>query len=162
LLVRQHPDDPQIASRAILAYLAMSDVTNALQLVEERLAKSPDDVPSLNAKAMILMQSGQAAAALILLDHVLALTNLPAVHVNRAFALIATQDFVQAKRELNELENSGTAAGWVDFGLAQVAEHGYDTNSARHYLQLCLSNTPTGAPLWEQANARLRMLETAK
>lgn len=162
-LMRQHPGDPQIAaSRVLLGFLDLNDVTNALQLVEERLAKSPDDVPSLYAKAMILMQSGRAAAALVVLDHVLTLTNLPVVRVKRAFVLIATQNFIQARSELNALQNSGTEAGWVDFGLALVAGHDYDTNSARHYLQLCLSNTPTGTPLWVQANASLRRLEPAK
>ena len=161
--MRQHPGDPQIAaSRVLLGFLDLNDVTNALQLVEERLAKSPDDVPSLYAKAMILMQSGRAAAALVVLDHVLTLTNLPVVRVKRAFVLIATQNFIQARSELNALQNSGTEAGWVDFGLALVAGHDYDTNSARHYLQLCLSNTPTGTPLWVQANASLRRLEPAK
>jgi len=158
-LVKQHPDDPQIASRVISAYLAMSDVTNALQLVEARLARSPDDVPILNAKAMILMQSGHAPAALPVLDHILALTNQPAARINRAFALIATRDFARAGSELNELEQDGNASDMVDFGLALVAAHGFDTNSARHYLQLCLSNTPAGGQLWQQANTRLRMLE---
>lgn len=161
-LVRQHPDDPQIAGRVMLAYLAFSDVTNALELIEERLAKSPNDVPALNDKAMILIQSGQSAAALPVLDHVLTLTNLPAARINRAFARIAMKDFAQAKTELNELQKSGESQGMVDFGLAVVAGHDYETNSARHYLQLCLSNTPAGGPLWQQANARLRVLEPPK
>jgi len=161
-LVRQHPDDPQIASRVMLAYLAMSDVTNALQLVEDRLAKSPNDVPSLDAKAMILMQSGQAVAALPVLDHVLTITNQPSARVNRAFAHIAAQDFARARTELNELEKSDDYRGMVDFGFALVATHEYDTNSTRHYLQVCLSNTPAGGPLWQQANARLQILESAK
>ena len=160
--MRQHPDDPQIAGRVMLAYLAMSDTTNALQLADHLLAKSPDDLPNLNAKAMILMQSGQAAAALPVLDHVLALTNQPSARVNRAFARIAAQDFDRAGSELHELENSGPATGLVEFGLALVAGHDSDTNSARHHLQLCLSNTPPGTPLWQQASARLRWLAPVK
>ena len=161
-VVRQHPNDQQIAGHVILAYLAFGDVTNALQLVEERLAKSPDDVTALNDQAMILIQSGQDAAALPVLDHVLTLTNEPVARVNRAFARIATHDFARAKTELNELENSGAADGLVDFGLALVAAHESDTNSARHYLQLCLSNTPAGKPLWQRATARLRQFDPPK
>lgn len=161
-LMRQHPDDPQIASRVMQAYLAMSDVTNALQLVDHLLAQSPDDVPNLNVKAMILMQSGQAAAALPVLDHVLTLTNQPSARVNRAFARIAAQDFAQAASELNELENSGPATGLVEFGLALVAGHGFDTNSARYHLQRCLGVTPVGTPLWQQASNSLRMFGPPK
>jgi predicted Zn-dependent protease len=161
-LLRQHPDDAHIASRVVAAYLAFDDVTNALRLVEARLAKSPDDVPALNDKAMVLMHSGQSAAALPVLDHVLALTNQPAAHRSRAFARMATQDFAQAKAELDELENSGPPDGMVDYGLALVAGHGSETNSARHYFQLCLSNTPAGGALWQQAKAGLRTLEPAK
>jgi len=161
-VVRRHPDDPQIASRVMLAYLAFSDVTNALQLVEERLAKSPDDVAALNDQAMILLQSGQAAAALPVLDHVLTLTNQPAAHISRAFARIATQDFARAKTELNEAAQTRPADGLVDFGLALVAGHDGDTNSARHYLQLCLSNTPAKGPLWQQAAAQLRQFDSPK
>jgi len=160
-VVRQHPGDQQIASRVMLAYLAFRDFTNALQLVEERLAKVPDDVPALNDQAMVLMQSGQDAAALPVLDHVLTLTNQPAARISRAFARIATHDFARAKTELNELESSGAADGRVEFGLALVAGQGDDTNSARHYLQLCLSNTPAGGPLWQRASARLRQLNSA-
>ncbi|MEI8291092.1 MAG: hypothetical protein WCH99_16625 [Verrucomicrobiota bacterium] len=158
----QQPEDSQIARRVTLAYLALADATNALQLVEEQLAKSPDDIPSLHTKAMILMQSGRIAAALPVLDRVLTLTNLPAARLNRAFARIATEDFARAASDLNQLKDAGPTAGLVDFGLALVAGHKFDTNSARYYLQLCLSNTPPGAPLWEQANAHLRKLQAVK
>jgi tetratricopeptide (TPR) repeat protein len=162
-LSKQHPDDPQIAGRVVAAYLALSDVTNALQVVEARLAKAPDDVPSLKAKAMILLQSGQAAAALPLLEHVLAITNQPGTQIEHAFARIANHDFVSAESEFKVLEKNGVAPGMVDYGLALVAEHVADTNLARNYFQLCLSNTPAGAPLQQQAIARLLMLKaTAK
>ena len=110
---------------------------------------------------MILMQTGQPAAALPVLDHVLTLTNDPAARLKRAFAHIDTQDFTSAKSDLDELEKSDPASGMVEFGLALVAAYSRDTNSARHYLQLCLSNTPAGAPLWQQAKVRLQRLEAA-
>ncbi|MGA3284992.1 MAG: DUF2723 domain-containing protein, partial [Verrucomicrobiota bacterium] len=75
-VLQQHPDDAQIADGVISAYLAFGDFTNALQLVNAKLAKSPDDVASLNIQAAILIQSGNAAAAIPVLDHMLTLTNL--------------------------------------------------------------------------------------
>lgn len=158
-VVKEHPDDPQIANRVVAAYLAFGDLTNAMQLIERRLANAPDDVASLNSKGMILLQSGQAAEAVPIWDHVLTLTNLPAARINRAFARMALQDFDSAKSELLALEQTGSSGGMADWGLAMVAEHAFDTNSARHYLQCCLTNTPTGGALWRQASARLRGLE---
>ncbi|MGA3268436.1 MAG: DUF2723 domain-containing protein [Verrucomicrobiota bacterium] len=160
-VLQQHRNDPEFANRVLYSYLALGEFTNALELAEERLAKSPDDVRSLNAKAFILKQSGQAAEALPILDHILALTNEPSVRLARAFARIDTKDFASARSDLEELGKSGQASEMVDFGLALVAEHGHDTNSARHYLQLCLSNTPAGTPLWRQAHVRLQLLEPA-
>ena len=158
----EHPDDPQVVSRAVSAYLDLGDLPDAWLLAEARLAKSPDDVPSLNAKARILRQTSQPSEAIPLLDHVLALTNDPVARLERAFARIDTQDFASAKSDLDELEKSEPASGMMDYGLALVAAQGNDTNSARHYFQVCLSNTPAGGPLWQQASARLQTLEPVK
>jgi tetratricopeptide (TPR) repeat protein len=161
-VVRLHPDDPQVANRVAGAYIAMGDLTNAMQLIEGQLTKTPEDVSSLNSKAMILMEWGQPGAALPILDHILTLTNLPAIRMNRVFAHIALRDFASAKSELKALEPpDGHGSDMVAWGLAVVAEHEFDTNAARHYLQLCLSNAPPGGALWQQAVTRLRSLEPA-
>jgi len=161
-VVAQHPNDPQIVSRVLAAYAALGDVTNALRLADAQLAKSPDDIISLNNKAMLLMQSGRSAEAITILDHALMLTNQPGVRMNRAFAHLAAKDFAAAESDLRELEKNGNASPMVNFGLATVAEHSHDTNQAVRYLWLCLTNTPAGSPLWQQANARLQTLDPAK
>jgi predicted Zn-dependent protease len=159
-VLKAHPDDPQVVKRVLAAYLAFNDITNALQLVDERLAKSPDDVSSMNAKAVILVQTGHAAEALPLLDHALTLTNQVAARINRAYARLETKDFAGAKSDLTELVTNGNDSGMVEFGLALVAEHGQDTNTARQYLGQCLSNTPASDALWKQAYAHWQRLAT--
>jgi tetratricopeptide (TPR) repeat protein len=158
-VLQQHPDDAQIADGVISAYLAFGDFTNALQLVNAKLAKSPDDVASLNIQAAILIQSGNAAAAIPVLDHMLTLTNLPEIRLTRAIAWLACQDFAAAEADYRELEKSGVELGSVSYGLAAIAEHRHDTNQAAHYLRLCLSNAPPGTVLWHKASARLQALE---
>jgi len=160
-VVKRHPDDPQIAQHVVSAFIQFNDPTDAGPLVDARLARAPNDVPSMNDKAIILVKSGQAAAALPYLDHALALTNDPASRLNRAWARIENRDFIPAKRDLALLQKSGYEAGDVNYELAVVAEHDSNTKLVRHYLQLCLSNTPAGAPLWQQANAKLRTLPPA-
>ena len=141
------------------AFLALGDVTNALRLVEAQLTKTPDDPASLNSQAAILVQCGRAAEALPILDHVLALTNLPLARINRAFLRLDRKDFAMAERDLRELEKAGTAPGLVNFGLAVLAEQRQDTNQAVRLLRLCLTNAATGTPLWRQASSRLQTLE---
>ncbi len=160
-VVEQHPDDPQINSRVLAAYLAFGDLTNALRLANERLTKTPDDIAALNDKAFVLMQSGRGAEAVPLLDHALALTNQPLARLNRAFAYIAKEDFTLAESDLHELEKDTNTLPMVNFGFASIAQHNHDTNQAVHYLRLCLTNSPVGTPLWQQASARLRQLESA-
>jgi tetratricopeptide (TPR) repeat protein len=157
-VLQQHPDDAQIVNRVVGAYLAFGDFTNALQLVNAQLSKSPDDVPGLNLQAAILIQTGRVAAALPVLDHVLTLTNLPMARLNRAIARLACQDFAAAESDYHELEKSGTETGLVCYGLATIAEHRHDTNQAANYLRLCLTNAPTGSLIWREASTRLRML----
>ncbi len=157
-VLQQHPDDAQIANRVVAAYLAFGDFTNALQIIGTHLSKSPDDVPSLNLQAAILMQSGNAAAAIPVLDHVLTLTNLPESRLLRAVARLACQDFTAAETDYQELQKSGVAAGPVYYGLAVIAERRHETNQAMNYLRLCLTNTPPGTLLWREAGAGLQRL----
>ena len=158
-VLQQHPDDMQIVYGVIGAYLAFGDFTNALQLVNTNLARSPDDVASLNIQAAILIQSGDAAAAIPVLDHILTLTNLPEARLTRAIARLACKDFEAAETDFRVLEKSGKDPGRVGYGLAAIAEQRHDTNQAAHYLRLCLTNTPPGTILWDKASARLRTLE---
>ena len=158
-VVAEHPDDPQIANRVLGAYMAFGDLTNALRLADAQLARMPDDITSLNNKAVILAQVGRPDEAVKVLDRLLTLTNQVSARINRALANIANEDFAPAESDLQEAEKEGDGSVVVNFGFALVAQHNHDTNQAIHYLELCLTNSPVGSPLWQQASVHLRMLE---
>ncbi len=160
-LAETYPDDAEITARVVTAYAALGDLTSALQLADEQLAKKPDDTTTMNNKAMILVQAGRSGEAVPLLDHVLTLTNLPSARVNRALACIASTNYDKAESDLRELENEGNGSPVVNFGFALVAQQRHDTNQALHYLQLCVTNVPAGSPLWQEANAHIQMLKPA-
>jgi tetratricopeptide (TPR) repeat protein len=160
-VVAEHPEDAEVRDRVLGAYVAIGDFTNALRLLETQLAKTPDDVPALNSKAIILVQAGRAAEALPIFDQVLSLTNLLTARINRAYARLNVNDFAAAERDFSELENTSNAVGMASFGLAEVAEHRQDTNQAVIFLRRCLTNTPAGSPLWRQASAQLQTIEPA-
>ncbi len=157
-VLQQHPDDVQIANNVISAYVAFGDYTNALQILNTQLSKSPDDIRDLNNQAAILIASGNVTAAIPVLNHVLSLTNLPTARLNRANARLASEDYADAESDYRELENSQTELDRASYGLALIAEHRRDTNQAKQYLQLCLTNTTAGSLLWRQASARLQSL----
>jgi predicted Zn-dependent protease len=158
-IIKQYPNDPQVASRVLAAYLSFGDFTNALRLANDQVAKAPDDPTSQDNKAMVLLQSGQFDQAITILDHILTETNLPSVRINRAFAHLSKNDFNLAESDLRVMEKDDNVYPMVDLGLAVVAEHGHDTNLATHYLRLCMTNAPAGSPIWQQANFKLRTLE---
>jgi tetratricopeptide (TPR) repeat protein len=158
-VLKQHPDDGPIAHRIAGAYLAVRDYTNALRVVDAQLQKTPDDLTSLNLQAAILFQSGRATSAIPVLDHVLTMTNLPEVRLNRALSLLASGDLAVAEREYLDLDKARVMPGPVNYGLAEIAAQRHDTNQTVHYLQICLTNAPPGSPLWRQINDRLQKLQ---
>lgn len=158
-VAKQYPDDPQVVSRVLAAYMSFGDFTNALRLADDQVARNPDDATSLDNKAMVLLQSGQTAEAITIYGHILTETNLPWVRVNRAFAYLTRTNFDLAENDLRELEKDDNVFPMVDFGLATVAEHKQDTNQVAHYLRLCMTNAPAGSAIWQQASAKLRALD---
>ena len=159
-VLRQHPDDDPIANQVISLYLSYGDFTNPVRLLQARLAKAPDNPTNLVLLADVLILAGQTAACLPVLDHILALTNLPDIRLERALArLTAQEDFAAAEADIQVLEMMGNQAGRAGYGRAMVAEHRHDTNQAARYLRICLTNTPPGAVLWLNARARLQALE---
>jgi tetratricopeptide (TPR) repeat protein len=157
-VVKRHPDEPQIATSVAGAFLDLNDPADAGPLIDGRLATAPEDVQALNIKAIVLIRSEHAAEAIPYLDHALALTNDPVLRLNRAMAHIASRNFGPARSDLADLQQRGFATGPVTYQLALLAEHDADTNAAVHYLQLCLSNSPAGGPLWQTAQAHWRQL----
>jgi tetratricopeptide (TPR) repeat protein len=158
-VLQQHPDDGPIANRIAGAYLALRDYTNALRVVDATLAKTPDDLISLNLQAAILFQSGQATSAIPVLDHVLTLTNLPEARLNRAMSLLVSGQLAAAERDYLVLEKVGVLTGPVNYGLAEIAAQRQDTNQMVKYLKICQTNAAPRSPMWQQINARLKMLE---
>jgi predicted Zn-dependent protease len=159
-VLEQHPDEGPVANSIAGAYLALRDYTNALRVVGDQLAKTPEDVTSLKLQAAILFQSGRAASAIPVLDHLLTLTNLPEVRLNRALSLLASGDLPAAERDYLELEKAGVLPGPVNYGLAEIAAQRHDTNQMLERLAICQTNVAPGSPLWRQIDARLQPLQS--
>ena len=158
-ILQQHPDDTPTVNRVFKAYLDFGDLTNALQLVAGRLAREPDNLAALNNQAAILIQLNQAAAAIPVLNHALALTNSPAIRLNRAIAYLQSRNLPAAEADYRQLENSPVDVFSVHYGLAKIAEQRHDTNQAIDQFAICLSNAPPGTAKWEEIRAQWEALK---
>ena len=158
-LLEKSPNDLATAELVFKAYLSFGDLTNALELATEKLAKEPDNFIALNNRAAILLQMNRAAEAVPILNHALLLTNLPQLRVNRAIAYFQSSNLPAAEAEYLALLNEPADVFSVHFGLAAIAEQRHDTNVAIHHYTICLSNAPAGTAKWEQTRAHLAALK---
>ncbi len=160
-VLQQYPEAPAVANGVMNAYWGLGDFTNALRIITTQLARSPDNVTNLNNQAALLIQSGNPAAAIPVLDHLLRLADLPSARLNRAIACLAAKDFTAAEKDYRELETARIAPAQVGYGLATIADHRHDTNQIRHYLEICLTNSYPGTLLWLEASNHLQILRVA-
>jgi tetratricopeptide (TPR) repeat protein len=161
-LQARYPENLAVAEKIFRAYLALDDTTNAFRLVDARLKKNPDDVAALNNRAALLVETHRAAEALPVLEHALALTNAPAIFLNRAIAETQTGNLTAAENDYAELKNAAVDQFSVHFGLAEIAGRRQETNTSIRELECCLTNTPAGSLKWQQASARLETLKNQK
>jgi tetratricopeptide (TPR) repeat protein len=157
-ILQQHPNDTPTANLVFKTYLVFGDLTNALQLVAGQLATEPDNIAALNNQATILIQMNQAAAAIPILNRALAITNSPAIRLNRAIGYFLSTNLPAAEADYHQLENLPVDIFSVHYGLAEIAEQRHDTNLAIHHFAICLSNVPPGTIKWEEARRQLEAL----
>ena len=160
-LLAAHPDNIPLAETVFKAFLAFGDATNALAMTDTQLAKNPDNISALNNRAALLIQSHRADESVPILDHALALTNLPSIRLNRAIALLQLEKFAAAQKDYRLLTNAVVDQFSVHFGLAQIDEKHGATNAAIGHLEICLTNAPPGSVKWQQAGARLDALKNS-
>ena len=166
-VLHDNPDDPVVWETVFQVYLSRAylfsgSATNALRLLDRMLTKEPDNLAALNNKAAVLLQLQRAPEAIPILNRALALTNLPAIKLNRALALLQAQDLPAAAAAYQELQTAAVDQFTVHYGLSQIAEQRHDTNAAIHHLEFCLTNAPAGGAKWQEVSARLAALGKTK
>ena len=158
-VLQKNPDQPTILETVFKSYLAFGYATNALTLLDRLLAKNPDNISALNNKAAVLVQMQRAAEAIPILNHAIALTNLPSMRLNRAIALFQVTDLAAAEAEYQGLQTEPVDKYSVQFGLAQIAEARHDTNAAVNFYASCLTNIVPQSARWLDAKVRMKALK---
>ncbi|HEX4348841.1 MAG TPA: tetratricopeptide repeat protein [Verrucomicrobiae bacterium] len=158
--VQRHPHDPAALNQISTAYYSFGDFTSARQLADRILEQQPDDISALLMQSSVLLQTRRADLAIPVLNHVLSLTNSASVKLIRAIAYVETRNYAAAGADYHDLEQMPPSAFQADYGLAQIAELQHDTNTAVHYLKLCLTNAPPDTAQSRKVRERLDALQS--
>ncbi len=141
-IVTDHPQDPRVLNTVIEMYEQAGELTNALLLVQDRIVQSPQDVSLLTREVGLLQKTGQYARALQTIDHLLTLTNLDTLQLDRAADRMLTGDLAGAEAAYRQLLNTPVEAWRSYYGLAQIALLRKDTAGAKQFLETCYDKIP--------------------
>ena len=141
-LVRQRPDDVNLLAAVAEGYAAAGQLTNALLLVSDRLVKTPEDLRLLTSQAALQQKMGRYADAVQTLNHVLALTNLPSLQLERASDRVVVGDLAGAEADYRILIDVMSDSWRPNFGLALVAMARHDSVEAINQFQIALTKAP--------------------
>jgi tetratricopeptide (TPR) repeat protein len=158
-LAAAHPDSVPVAEAVFKASLFFGDTTNAFATLDAQLAKNPSSIPALNNRAALLVQTRRAADALPVLEHALAITNMPSIRLNHAIAETQLQNWIAAENDYQQLTNSAADQFIVHLGLGEIALTRRDTNAAINHLETALTHAPPGSAKWQEVGARLEALK---
>jgi tetratricopeptide (TPR) repeat protein len=143
--LKQHPDDQELLSTAVLVYMNHAYYTNALPLLEQQLSTHPDDLVLLMQKGVANLQSDHFDEAIQALNRVMTLeTNLSDTHItalrNRAIAYLRANRLEEAKKDYETLQRLYPTDRRMNYGLGEIAYKQRDTNAALRNYNLYLTN----------------------
>ena len=161
-VLKAHPDDTHIADLILRAYLASGNYTNALKIVNWQVANNPNDIAGLVNQGGIYARLGEFTNALSILDHALALSDVPATRIARAIARTEAGQYSAAEADFLELKKTGTNNLAVYYGLAEIARCKYDNQAAIEYFERCLAELPPEDSQRDRISDRIKALKLAR
>jgi tetratricopeptide (TPR) repeat protein len=144
--IARHPNDDMLQTIAARAFFMGGLYTNALRVIEHRLAQTPDDPQWLFGEGFANLQLGRYGQAITAMTRVMEVsTNNPTARFNRALAYLKNDQLDRARADYAELQNTYTNSIQIAYGLAEVAWRQHNTNEAVRNYQLYLANAPTNS-----------------
>jgi tetratricopeptide (TPR) repeat protein len=142
--VVRHPDDNELLAGTVQAYLARGLFTNALEIIDQKLRRTPDDPAWLFSKGFASMQIKAYDDAVTALTRVLSLqsTNNGA-RFDRAITYLNSDQLDAARADYLTLQQSFTNSFAIAYGLGEIAWRKHETNEAVRNYQVYLANANT-------------------
>jgi tetratricopeptide (TPR) repeat protein len=157
--VNHHPDDTALLTAATQAYVSQGLWTNALRVINVKLALTPDDPTWLFGQGFALIQLKQYPAAIASLTRTLELqTNNYDALFKRAVVYLDTGDLPAARSDYLRLQQANPKSFQVAYGLGEIAWRQRDTNVAVQYYSVYLDNAPTNSAEFKLIRERFARL----
>jgi tetratricopeptide (TPR) repeat protein len=158
--IARHPENDTLATAAAQACLTHGLYTNALHIIDGRLARIPDDPTWLFGRGYASIQAGDFAAAAQAMTRVLEIqTNNSAARFNRALAYYRTEKLDAARADYAQLQSIYTNSFQVAFGLGEIAWQQKDNPEALRNYQIYLANAPTNSLEFSNVVERVKTLK---
>jgi tetratricopeptide (TPR) repeat protein len=160
LEISRHPTNTTLLTTATRVYFMSGLYTNALRIIDRRLAQTPDDPQWLFGQGFANLQIGNYDQAITALTRVMELTtNNPTARFNRALAYLKNDQLDLARADYVQLQSTYTNSFQVAYGLGEIAWRQHHTNEAVKNFQLYLATAPTNAVELKTIRARLNQLQ---
>jgi tetratricopeptide (TPR) repeat protein len=166
----RHPDDTKILDVLSQVYVLQHRYQQAVAVIDQHLRLSPDNIPVLLGKGVVLMQAGQYQDALTPLTRVLTLapTNSEpyvAALLDRAIVNLQNNQLDASRRDYNEFLNRVPRSYRAYYGLGEIAyrkkEKAKAIEAYRNYLKYVPSpTTPEQAKERKEVSDNLKELQT--
>ncbi len=160
LEITRHPDNNDLLTAAVQAFVMRGLFTNALAVIDGRLKLAPDDPTWLFGKGYICMQLHAYDDAAPAFTRVLIIqTNNTAARFNRALAYFDSGKLDDARADYQQLQQTLTNSFPVAYGLGEIAWRKHETNEAIRNYKIYLANVSTNTAEATNVILRLRELE---
>ena len=160
LEVSRHPEDVNLLTSTVQAFFMHGLYTNALHVINRRLAQTPDDPQWLFGQGYANLQIANYNRAITAFTRVINIsTNDPTARFNRALAYLQNDQLDLARADYATLQTDYTNSFQIAFGLAEVAWRQHRTNDAVDNYKLYLANAPTNSSEFKTVHERLNQLQ---
>ena len=154
--ISRHPDNDVLLTTTVQALLMHHLYTNALQVIDRKLARSPDEPAWIYGKGFASVQIGAYHDAVVAFTHLLQIqSNNPDALFNRGYAYFQTGKLDEAREDFSRLQAAHTNNYQVAYGLGEIAWRQNQTNEALRNYQIFAANAPTNAPELKAVRERL-------
>ena len=154
--IDHHPDNSDLLTAAAQLYISQGLLTNALRVIQLKLALTPDDPVWLFGQGNTRLRLKQYPEAIASLTRVLNLQpENDDARFYRAVASLNTGDLPSARGDYQLLQQSHPNSFQVAYGLGEIAWRQHDTNGAVQNYSVYLANAPTNSAEFQLIRQRL-------
>lgn len=157
--MNRHPEDEKLLFVSAQVFDRVGLYTNALRVINRKLATTPNDPTWLYGKGYDSLQIGAYDDAVTALTKFLALeTNNAAALLDRALAYYLSDQLDAAGADLRQLQASHANSFQAAYGLGEIARRQHQTNEAIRNYRIYLTNAPPNAAELNAVRERLTQL----